>query len=420
MRIAIATLSLSLLPLGACQRIKEPVPTPTTDQWRRVQESLIDTLPETAQRLDAQLGDHVRLVGWEIEPAAPQLSGEVALTLYWETTAPIEDRWRIFVHLDQQGARQNLDHEAVNNVYATVYWEPGKIIVDRVEGTLSGDLRVGEVSVLVGMFRDDPRLSDQDRRMAVTQPGTATVESDGRLRIGAFNVAWEPPRYAARFAAPAPTLDGRASDRAWNTAQRLDLTAPQVDDAGTWAKLLWDDEAVYVLMNTRDTDIWATFTDAAAALADEEAMSVALAPTDGAAPLVVTVNPRGTFAVRRAGDDTLVDFSGVEAQVAVNGNIDDRNDRDRSWTAELRVPRAAIGAFTDSLEANVVRYDRPATGDAVVSAWAGAPAGTNGPFQLGVVTLAPRPEPAADGSGGSGEGSAPGAVAPRLERLSPR
>lgn len=407
--LVLAPLALAL----ACQRIEEPTPTPTTDQWRRVQENLLDAPPDLQHPIGAVFADAIRLHGWDVEPDAVEVGGELRIRLYWEALKPLDERWFIFVHLDSN-TRQNVDHEAIGNVYPTIYWEPGKVVRDEVTVTLSNDVTSDEVRVLVGFFRDDVR-------MPVTDPGAGTLDADGRLDVGAFSARWSAPEYVVRRAQSPIEIDGRPTDRAWSRAGRTSAwvhpnTGADLGDLNTWAKILWDDDAIYVLMNARDSDVWATITDRDGDLWTEEVLEFYLDPSgEGRGYLELQINPLGTifdavfedFRDRDLPSARAIDLAGLESAVYVSGTTDDRSDRDRSWTAELRIPLSSVPGLTLPITeqttalANFYRYDRPEGGEVATAAWSPVGGGSfHNPPRFGVLSFE---MPAADE--GSAEGS---------------
>ncbi len=81
--------------------------------------------------------------------------GTVRLTLEWEATAGITERYKVFVHvLGQNGlpvAQQ--DNEPVDGTYPTVRWRRGDRIRDPYAFPLPQDLPPGEYAVEVGLYR---------------------------------------------------------------------------------------------------------------------------------------------------------------------------------------------------------------------------------------------------------------------------
>lgn len=60
------------------------------------------------------------------------LVAEPRLTLYWQTSAPLDTDYTVFVHsLNAQGELvAQADGPPVGNHYATTAWEPGEIVQD--------------------------------------------------------------------------------------------------------------------------------------------------------------------------------------------------------------------------------------------------------------------------------------------------
>lgn len=427
-------IALCLLVLSACQKRGEPLQLPTQDQWRRIQENLLAEAPTPMHDASAVFADHFRLIGWDVEPETVEIGESFAMTFYWEVLKPLDERWQIFVHLDAGGQRQNLDHEAMGGTYPTQQWAEGEIIRDHVTGVLDTALPAGDVEVFLGFWRGEDRLE-------ITDPGSGRVMEDGRLRVGAFPAAWTPPSLEIRRATAPIAIDGRGTDRAWSRAQRTaawvnPVNGESVEGGDAWAKLLWDDANLYVLMHARDPDVWATLTERDANLWDEEVLELYLDPNgDGQDYLELQLNPLGTVfdAVfpesenRDLASARAVDIEGMVTAVHVSGSVDDRTDADRSWSAEVRIPLASLPgweAFEPGADAevrlNLYRYDRPADVDGpVTSAWSPVgPGSFHRPARFGVGTFVGRFGEGTTGLppslDGSGEGSGDAVATPEL------
>ncbi len=416
---------------ASCQRIQEPVPTPTADQWRRVQENILGEAPVPQHPVDATFGARFRLIGWDIEPAAVELGSEFVLTFYWEALTAEPNRWQIFVHLDGN-TRQNVDHDAIENLYPTVNWQPGEIIRDAVPIDLGDGFEPGEITVFVGFFAADVRLP-------VNDPGAGRLEEDGRLAVGTFEATWTPPAYEVRRATSRILIDGRPTDRAWSRAQRTDdWVHPNSGDAlesmDTWAKMLWDDTYLYVLMNGRDTDVWATLQERDSDLWSEEVLELYVdAGDDGRDYLELQVNPLGVVFDAMFPDPSNrnldvargFDIAGLESAVYVSGTTDDREDRDRSWSAELRIPLTSIPGLApappndgDAMRVNFYRYDRPDAETTRTAAWSPIGGGSfHQPRRFGMATFRGQ---AGGGSPGTPVDADPDAANPEVSPTPPR
>lgn len=419
---------LTLLTFMGCQRIQEPVPTPTQDQWRRVNENLLTEVPTVQHPIDAVFGERFRLIGWDMEPAQIEAGDEFAITFYWEVLQPTDDRWQIFVHLDSS-MRQNIDHEAIDNGYPTVYWQQGQIIRDRVEATLNERTQDGEVRVLLGFYRDEERLP-------VSRAGEGQTQEDGRLLIGSFTASSDP--YEIRRFTGGFTLDGRLDEPAWRRAEQTSLwgQANSGDEMPleSWGKVMWDNDYLYVAMYAEDPDIFAAMTARDSELWEEEVLEFYW---DGAANgrnyLEFQVNPLGTIFDARFPQHTGRDWpqaaqfqlEGIEIMVHVDGTLDDRTDEDRAWTSEMRIPLTSLPTMPnlppengDRVRMNFYRYERSGADDArSYFAWSPVVDGSfHQPDRFGTAVFrgqarpSRRARPDAEGSGtapstGSGEQS---------------
>ncbi|HEY4084908.1 MAG TPA: carbohydrate-binding family 9-like protein, partial [Bryobacteraceae bacterium] len=72
------------------------------------------------------------------------------------------------------------------------------------------------------------------------------------------------PRYEVKRASSAITVDGKLDDKAWDTANKIELIFPWAAQTGakqkTTARVLWDDNNLYVSYECEDADITVTHT----------------------------------------------------------------------------------------------------------------------------------------------------------------
>ena len=421
-RSALFVSALAAGVLLSCQQLQEPVPTLTQDQWSRVQENILDEEPDVQNPVDAVFDDRFRLIGWDVEPSTATVGEEFTLTFYWQVLQETNQRWSIFVHLDGN-IRQNADHEAVNDTYPTVYWRQGEIIRDSVTTTLSSGMSEGDITVFLGFYRNDQRLD-------VTRTGEGELQEDGRLSVGSFNASWQPTEYEIRRAVGRIRIDGRLTDRAWARARQTDEwvnpnSGEEVEDAEAWAKMLWDDEYLYIGLHATDADVWATLTDRDADLWDEEVLEVYLDPRrNGRNYLEIQVNPLNTvfdalFPSSQNRDVATArahTVEGMETAVHVEGTADNRDDEDTSWTVEMRIPISSlpnVGNLPprdgDQIRVNFYRYDRPDEETVRTAAWSPVGGGSfHNPDRFGVATFRgtarSRQRPRDQGAGAEGSG----------------
>lgn len=162
-----------------------------------------------------------------------------------------------------------------------------------------------------------------------------------------------PSRYTLYRASSPPTIDGDLSDPCWHYADTIsdfhlfNLAKPTYS---TSAKLLWDDENLYIAFQCEDEDIWAAMRSRDEPLWEEEVVEAYIDPSgEGKNYKEFEVNPLGTLIDLNIvepkngnpGDWRELrkwDGEGVRIGVQVEGTVDKRNDKDRGWRVEMAIP----------------------------------------------------------------------------------
>ena len=97
---------------------------------------IVPEVPASAQRIDFQYGDKVRLLAFDI-PGQHVRPGEVVpVTLYWQALAPIDEDYSVFVHFWSVEGIHPLaqsDSYTGGGTYPTRLWTPGQIVRDTVQ-----------------------------------------------------------------------------------------------------------------------------------------------------------------------------------------------------------------------------------------------------------------------------------------------
>ncbi len=181
-----------------------------------------------------------------------------------------------------------------------------------------------------------------DRRSASLQ---ATVAGD----------SFDPPSYVV-LRAPGPiAVDGRLDEAGWTaapwTADFVDIEGGDRPRFRTRAKLLWDDEALYVAAWLEEPDVWATHTERDAAIYQDNAFEVFIDPDgDTHNYYELEVNALETIwdlmllkPFRDGGPSVSAwDIRGLKVRVRVHGTLNDPTDTDEGWTVELALPWAVL------------------------------------------------------------------------------
>ena len=131
----------------------------------------------------------------------------------------------------------------------------------------------------------------------------------------------------------------------------------------TKAKIMWDDNYLYIGAELEEPNVWAKITEHDAVIYHDPDFEIFIDPdNDGQNYFEIEVNPLGTlfelFVQKpyRAETRAFVTFSwdcpGLKIDTHVYGTINDSRDTDKGWSVEAAIPRKAIAAeFDNNLKA---------------------------------------------------------------------
>lgn len=166
-----------------------------------------------------------------------------------------------------------------------------------------------------------------------------------------------PREYACGRAEFPIRIDGRLDDAAWRHA-RWSEDFVDIEGAGrprprfrTRAKMLWDDEYLYIGAELEEPDVWATLTEHDSVIFHDNDFEVFLDPGDkGVEYFEFEINALNTgwdlFLAKpyRLGGkaDNGWEIPGLRTAVQVRGTLNRAGDRDRGWTVEMAFPWTAF------------------------------------------------------------------------------
>ncbi len=148
-------------------------------------------------------------------------------------------------------------------------------------------------------------------------------------------------------------MNGRLEESAWAA---VPWTEPFVDIEGgshpqprfrTRAKMLWDDEYLYVAAEMEEPDVWSTLTQRDSVIFHDDDFEVFIDPDgDTQAYYELEVNAFGTpwdlllIKPYRDGGPAIHawDIAGLQVGVDVRGTLNQPGDRDDGWTVEIAMP----------------------------------------------------------------------------------
>jgi len=110
--------------------------------------------PPIAYMQPAQIGDHIRLLGFDVRPTTVRPGDTLELTSYWRADGPITDSYTVFAHLLDptnfvRGQKDSVPHDGR---YPTSQWRSDEIVVDHSSIQVAPEAPVGEYHLEIGMY----------------------------------------------------------------------------------------------------------------------------------------------------------------------------------------------------------------------------------------------------------------------------
>jgi hypothetical protein len=227
---------------------------------------------DTGAKLDALLGGRVRIVG--AKGSGDVKPGEKArLTLYFlvERDCAGSDP-SVFVHVAAPGAEVNQAQADHKPAVPLDQAKPGDLVVDAFDVALPSTIAVDELVVWAGLYEGKERW-----------PASPSSSSDGhdRVEIARLHVVGAPPYLVAadvhKRGAPI-VVDGKLDEPDWQRAQILGPFAAwdgkSAIDRKTTAKLLWDENNLYLAFIGEDPDVFTPYTKRDDPLYESEAVEI--------------------------------------------------------------------------------------------------------------------------------------------------
>lgn len=354
-----------------------------------IQSNLLSAAPTPQHAVNASLGGKVIYLGADVDKTTAAIGERVKITHYWKVVEAPGAEWRLFTHVNgAAGDWINVDDTKMRKGYGPDQWKAGDIVRDEQVFPIIKSWKSKEAVVYVGMFRKGGQ-TERDRMPITTGPN----DGHGRVEVLHIPIAGSPrpdKGYVVRHTTGPIALDGKADEKDWATAPSTG--AFKTVEGGepvpeTRAKLLWDDENLYVFADMTDPDVASQYTKHDEPIWKEDAIELFIdADKSGQGYVELQVNPRNTtfdswFATVRPNGNEKWD-SGMTTAVTVDGTLDDRGDTDRGWHVEAKIPLVAVKGtddkmairlpprIGDSWKLNIVRVEKPKDKGLTASAWA--------------------------------------------------
>jgi hypothetical protein len=131
-------------------------------------------------RVGAEFGDQLQLVGYELEKTAVSPGDSFWLTLEWEVLQEMDRDWSVFVHLNDPVLGYPIAQRDMfpgQGLLATRLLKPGQRIVNRYKLDIpSAAIAPAELALHVGLY--DYKTCPACERMPVTNPGLLSATTD--------------------------------------------------------------------------------------------------------------------------------------------------------------------------------------------------------------------------------------------------
>ena len=325
---------------------------------------LLTATPTLPTRVDATIGGKVVYLGNSLGPIRLAPGQPVKVTHYWKVILPPGPNYRVFTLV--RGAPNtadfmNLPITDMQRAHGPATWRAGEIIEDEEDILLRPDWRSNEATILVGLIEVGAH-GTLDRMPAI---GPNTVDNAviaSKLDVDLSKAPPPPGTIHLPHAQGPIAIDGVANDLGWAGAVQSPefATAEGSGDpiGKAIAKMVWDEQYLYVFGSITDTDIISEYKkhDDTLWKADVIEMFIdADSNKHGYVELQVNVNNAtfdSWFATTRAqaGDPSW--DSGMVTAVKANGS-GVTGDTDTSWDVEIAIPWAAVKGRDDAMVVNL-------------------------------------------------------------------
>ena len=357
----------SLVVLAGC--IGDP-PGLTKEQEAELAKYVSAAPPEGLTKADVDFDGKVRLVGYAIAPKQAQYppGTDVTVTLAWRCDAKLEAGYQLFTHLVGQGGARldNVDDRGPLRKMAGVEgqplppsrWEPGKYYKDEISFKIPADPSP-VVIVAAGIYKGNARLpikgpgGDKESRTSVV-----------RLATGARNTSAVLKELDVVKLAPGTSIaiDGKLDEPAWGSAAKagpfVDVgsgrESPGAPSQGS-ARLLWDDEHLYVGFEVSDKTVRGGWPEGAKDphLWEKDTVEIMADPDgdgDNKDYYEIQINPQNLVFDTQYDDYNFPNGNGkgpfgheewsarLTSAVTVHGTMDDDKDQDQGYTVEAKIP----------------------------------------------------------------------------------
>lgn len=166
-----------------------------------------------------------------------------------------------------------------------------------------------------------------------------------------------PQNYVVTYTSQAPKIDGKLEDAAWQKAawtkdfQDIEGDLKPKPTFRTRAKMLWDDNFLYIVAELEEPHVWANLTKRDEVVYYDNDFEVFIDPDNNTHQYFeIEINALNTIfdlfmpKPYRNGSGALIswDTPGMLHAIDVQGTINKASDTDKGWTVEMAIPYSAL------------------------------------------------------------------------------
>ena len=311
-------------------------------------------------KVNVNFDNKIKLLAFSSDKKYVKKGESATVVLYWKCEEKESDDYKILGHLDSVSKRQNLDHDAIGNLYPISEWKPGEVIRDEVTVSFGKDTPDGPARFFLGLY-DEAAWAErkENKRMKILDPGPCAHQfGHNRLVITSFQVGdVEKKELKLSPTAVDIVVDGSLDEASWKgafkTSGKFTLSnskaLPPAEEVE--AGVMMDEKNLYLGFKVKDTDLQSPYTDRDSALwsagenRSSDVVEVFLDPdNDGLNYLELQVSPANVvfdaiFAAYRSPRWQTAkekDLS-FEHAVQIDGSLGDAR-RDKGYTIEIAIP----------------------------------------------------------------------------------
>jgi hypothetical protein len=323
----------------------------------------------------------VCLVKFKASTEAVNAGSTVQLSYTWWVRRELGKDWKVFVHGARdrhQTHRFSDDHRVLDGHYPSRRWRVGDLISETRTVRIPPATLDGSYELWGGLYKGAERLA----------PSSGARDGSGRALFGRLTVRGRkvPKPSATVPHSPGPILlDGKLDEPAWALATRIGPFG-RYDGNGTgrWkttAKLLWQDDALYVGFECPDDHVHSPYTEDDQPIYESEAVELFIdADRDADEYVELQAAPTGirfdaSFKGGARQGMTTAWNHPFTVGTSVDGTLNEASDTDRGWVSEWRIPFAGlidqvgpVGPGT-RWAVNFFRLDRGRKGGTDATAW---------------------------------------------------